>query len=311
MPIDPQVKSLLQRLESMGGEPLYKLSPEAARRALAASRASIKEVISSIASAEDVEIVSPAGAIPLRVYTPAGPGPFPILVFFHGGGFVLGDLEMVDQMCRFFSDKAQCLVISVAYRLAPEHKFPAAVEDASFTLKWVAENAAKWNGDQTRIAVGGESAGGNLATVAAQIARDAGGPSLVFQLLIYPVVRFDFATPSYEEHGHSNNLTTKEMKWFKEQYLDNEQERHPHASPMFAPDLTNLPPALVITAEYDPLRDEGEEYADRLRSFGVPASCIRYQGMVHSFLNYSGEVEASKKALEEISKHLRQVFGTE
>ncbi|MGG1658052.1 alpha/beta hydrolase [Brevibacillus sp. NRS-1366] len=310
MPIDPQVKDLLQRLERAGGEPLYKLSPEEARRALAASRASINEIVSSVASVEDVEIVSPDGGIPLRIYTPAGTGPFPILVFFHGGGFVLGDLEMVDRMCRFFSDKAKCLVVSVAYRLAPEHKFPAAVEDASFTVNWVAENAARLNGDHARLAVGGESAGGNLATVVSQLARDTGGPSLVFQLLIYPVVRFDFATPSYEEHGHSNNLTIDEMKWFKEHYLERDQEKHPLASPLFAPDLSNLPPALVITAEYDPLRDEGEEYADRLRSFGVPVTGIRYQGMVHSFLNYSGEVEESKKALEEISEQLRQVFGT-
>jgi len=310
MPLDPQVKDLLQRLQSAGGEPLYRLSPEEARRALAASRASIKEIVSSVASVEDVEIVSPDGAIPLRIYTPVGAGPFPILVFFHGGGFVLGDLEMVDRMCRFFSEKAKCLVVSVAYRLAPEHKFPSAVEDAYFTAKWVAENAAEYKGDRTRMAVGGESAGGNLATVVSHLSRDAGGPSLVFQLLIYPVVRFDFDTPSYKEHGHSNNLTIDEMKWFKDHYLEKGQEKHPYVSPIFASDLSNLPPALIVTAEYDPLRDEGEEYADRLRSFGVSATNIRYPGMVHSFLNYSGEVEVSKKALEDISERLRQVFGT-
>jgi acetyl esterase len=213
---------------------------------------------------EDLTIPGPGGAVPVRVYASERAGVRPALIYFHGGGFVFGNLDTHDAVCRALAKESGAVVISVDYRLSPEHKFPAAVEDSHAVTVWVAANAEHLGVDARRIAVGGDSAGGNLATVVAMRCRDAGGPALASQVLLYPVMDFSsFETGSHREWGEGYFLTRAAMDWFSGHYLASaDLARHPEASPLLAPDLRGLPPALVITAEFDPLRDEGEAYAE-------------------------------------------------
>jgi acetyl esterase len=228
----------------------------------------------------------PAGPVPVRVYVPT-PEPdqaLPVLIWYHGGGWVMGNLDSADLSCRAMTNRSGCVVISVDYRLAPEAKFPAAVEDAYAVLEWVAQNATSLGIDARRIAVGGDSAGGNLAAVVAQLAKAGSGPQVAYQALVYPVTNHHFDTPSYDTNGTGYLLTRAAMEWFWAHYLRSPLDGHnPVASPLRAPDLTGLPPAIVITAEYDPLRDEGEAYAARLRDAGVSVSLHRYDGQIHGF----------------------------
>ena len=307
--LDPQIEKVLCRQTNSRTAVPEPISVAEARKTFSKSRRNVKEIVKSVSSVEDVVIDSEFGKIPIRIYTPEGTGPFPILVFFHGGGFVLGDLESTDNICRYFAHGAECIVVSVDYRLAPEHKFPAAVEDAYFATQWVEKNAQSFRGDSQRIAVGGESAGGNLATVVSILSRKNKTPRLDFQLLIYPCLQFGLETDSMISCGEKYNLTVSEMKWFGSHYFSDEsQMTNILASPLLADSLEDLPPAFIVTAEFDPLRDEGEEYADRLASYGVPVRKKRYPGMVHSFFNYSGEVEQSKMALDDTVIELRKVF---
>ena len=246
----------------------------------------------------------------MRIYTPQGSGPFPVLVYFHGGGWVIGNVDTHDPTCRTLTNAAGCVVVSVDYRLAPEHKFPAAVDDCYAATQWVAANAAAINGDSSRIAIGGDSAGGNLTAVVAIEARDKGGPPLVFQLLVYPVTDYSFSTPSYRDNGDGYLLTKDSMVWFWDHYLRSEADGQDYrASPLRASDLTGLPPALVITAEYDPLRDEGEAYAARLQEAGVSVTCTRYDGMIHGFYGLTAVVDQARKAVEESVAALRASFA--
>ncbi len=228
-------------------------------------------------------IPGPGGEIPLRIYTPEGSGPFPILVYFHGGGWVMGNLNTCNNTCHFLSSKIGCIVISVDYRLAPKHKFPAAVEDAYAATKWAAGHADEINGDSSRIAVAGESAGGNLAAVVCLMAQDRGGPPLVFQLLAYPSTNLaTLETDSYRTFAKGYGLTKYHAKWFLKQYFEDEKDRkNPYASPLLAENLSNLPSALVLTGEYDILRDDGESYVERLKEAGVEARFIRYGAKGH------------------------------
>jgi len=236
-----------------------------------------------VGAVADRRIPGPAGEIPLRVYTPEGPGPFPVYVNFHGGGWVIGDLETADVVCRDVCNTAGVVVVSVDYRLAPEHPYPAAVEDAFAATRWAADHVAEIGGNG-RLAVGGESAGGNLAAVVTQRARDEGGPDIHFQLLAYPVTDCDFERASYRENGQGYLLEVDTMRWFWDHYCPSiEQRRQPQASPLRADDLSNLPPALVVTAEFDPLRDEGEAYAAALAAAGVRVEAVRHEGLVHDF----------------------------
>lgn len=309
MGVHPQVQAVLSRLAELNFPSIETAPLSEIREAFSYSRTQMKEVIAPVASIEDRTLVSPDTEIPIRIYTPEGPGPHPVLVFFHGGGFVLGDLDTTHNICRYLAWSANCVVVSVDYRLAPEHKFPAAMEDAYFATKWVAENAASFGGDATRIAVGGESAGGNLAAVVSLLARDGGGPAIIYQLLIYPAVYFGLDSQSCIECGNKYNLTVDEMVWFRDHYLNGpDDEKNPLVAPLLASDLSGLPPALVVTAEFDPIRDDGEAYAARLVEHGVKATAIRYEGMVHTFLNFSGEVDQSKTALDEIAAGLRNAF---
>jgi len=232
---------------------------------------------------KNITIPGPGGDIPLRIYTPAGSGPFPIIVYFHGGGWVLGNLDTCNTTCHFFSHKVGCIVISVDYRLAPKHKFPAAVEDAYTATKWAAGHAAEINGDASRIAVAGESAGGNLVAALCLMIQDRGGPSLVFQLLACPSTNLaTFETDSYRDFAKGYGLTKFHATWFRKQYLaDDKDRKNPYASPLLAENISNVPPALVLTGEFDILRDDGELYVEKLKEAGVSARFIRYADKGH------------------------------
>ena len=233
-----------------------------------------------------------------------------MLVFFHGGGWVICDLDSHDSLCRSFANRACCVVVSVDYRLAPEHKFPAAVEDAYAATQWVANNASRINGDPTRIAVGGDSAGGNLAAVVAIMARDHNKPSLKYQLLIYPATDVSSTnTDSYRNYADGYFLTKGDGEWFCHHYLNCAEDRlNPSVSPLLTPDLSRLPPALVITAGFDVLRDEGESYAKRLKEAGVSVKCTRYEGMIHGFMSMDGLLDQARNGIEEASTALREAF---
>lgn len=258
----------------------------------------------------DLSIPSPGGSIGARFYTPATRRPYPLLVFFHGGGFVWGDLDVHDQTCRVLCHNVECAVLSVDYRLAPEHKFPAAVEDCFAATQWVTTHAATLGIDAGRIAVAGDSAGGTLAAVTALRARDEGGPALCGQLLIYPCT--DHYSGNHESmirNAAGYGLTREMMVWFWEQYLPSAaQADDPLASPLRAASFAGLPSAMVVTAEYDPLCDEGERYAECLGQAGVAVKCRQYAGMIHGFLSLPGLLPEARVAMREASEWLRERF---
>ena len=256
----------------------------------------------------DTRVLPGAVQIPVRVYRPSLANDLPALIYFHGGGFVICNLDTHDRVCRGLANASGCVVVSVDYRLAPEHKFPAAAEDAYSATRYVAEHAGEFGIDPSRIAVGGDSAGGNLATVVAMMARDRGGPALKFQLLIYPVTDFtEHATQSERDYGRGHFLDEELMDWFADQYFATKAYRHlPYGSPSKATDLRQLPPAMVITGECDPLRDQGEAYAEQLRHAGVPVVLRRYEGMIHPFVSLAGIVDAGRDAIKESASAVRQ-----
>jgi acetyl esterase len=309
MPIDPQAQALLDQMAEAGAPPFESLTPEQAREMIVQMR-ELAGPPEAVAKVEDSQIPSPDGPIPVRVYTPDGTGPFPVLVYFHGGGWVIGNLDTVDAPCRALANRAGCVVVSVDYRLAPEHKFPAAPKDCYAATRYVAENASAYTIDPTRIAVGGDSAGGNLAAVVAQMARDRGGPALAFQLLIYPVTNHDYGTASYQANAEGYLLTKGAMVWFWDLYLATESDgSDPFASPLRAPDLSGLPPAFVLTCEFDPLRDEGEAYAARLRDAGVQVEVKRYDGLIHGAFQMAGVLDRSREMLDDAATALRRAFA--
>lgn len=307
MALDPQAKFLLEQMEAAGAPLMSSLSPEEARMTTDFSQ--LAGTPEEVAKIDNRTIPGPAGEIPVRIYTPEGEGPFPALVYYHGGGWVIGDLETVDVPCRMLANRANCVVVSVDYRLAPEHKFPAAADDSYAAAKWVVENAASIEVDADRVAIGGDSAGGNLAAVVALMARDKGEISLAYQMLIYPVTNHSYATESYTENADGYLLTKDSMVWFWDHYLRNEDDgKNPYASPLQAKDLSGLPPAMVLTGEFDPLRDEGEAYAQRLKEAGVEVEAARYDGMIHGFFWMPGVLEQGRKSIEQAANALKQVF---
>jgi len=234
-----------------------------------------------------------------------------VLVFFHGGGWVIGNLDTHDMVCRALANAAGCLVVSVDYRLAPEARFPAAAEDCYAATAWVAEHARSLGGDGSRIAVGGDSAGGNLSASVALMARDRGGPPIAFQLLIYPVAAADFETASYRACAEGYGLSRADMIWFWDHYVPDTRDRaNPYVAPLGADDLSGLPSALVITAEYDPLRDEGEALAAKLSAAGVPTTLARYDGQIHGFVSNYTVMEQGRVAIDQAAAALRTAFGT-
>ncbi len=308
MPLDPKVEEFLKIMAKMGERPVSEMTPEEARQ-LILDRPAPPFSPPAIAEISNREIPGPGGNLPIRIYTPNGGGPFPILVFLHGGGFVIGNLDTHDVVCRNLCAVAGCIVVAVDYRLAPENKFPAATDDCLAAVRWVSENAESFRGKQDRIAVGGDSAGANLSTVTAIRIRDEGGPALCGQLLVYPVTDHHTpGTPSIKKFA-GLFITREEMMWFSEQYLsDPSQIDHPHVHPLRAKKLTGLPPALVMTAEYDPLRDEGELYAERMASAGVSVERIRYAGMIHGFFGFLGIIDQAEQAHRDACKWLRERF---
>ncbi|MCP4539143.1 MAG: alpha/beta hydrolase [Chloroflexi bacterium] len=296
--------------KAIGKPPTHTLTPTQARAEMRTTAAMLAGEPVSVATVENLQIPGPAGEIPVRTYTPEGDGPFPVLVFFHGGGWVQGDLDTHDGICRFLADGASCVVVSVDYRLAPEHKYPAAVEDAYAATRWVAENAERLQGDATRIAVGGDSSGGNLAAVVSRMARDRGELALVYQLLIYPVTNIStLDTGSYRDYGDRYTLLKDTMAWFRDHYLADEKDgQNPSVSPLLAQDLSSLPPAMVVTAEFDVLRDEAYAYAQRLKQAEIPATYICYGGMVHGFLSAVAIFDRAREAATEMSAALRAAF---
>lgn len=309
MALDPAAVGLLQQMEEAGGPSLNELSPEESREA-AQGFAALGGPGDDVADQYDRTIPGPHGEIPIRIYTPSGDGPFPCLVYFHGGGWVLGDLEMVNAACRTLAARTNCVVVSVDYRLAPEYKYPIPFDDCFAATKWVAEHGDQLGIDSTRIAVGGDSAGGNLAAAVSLRARDEDGPALVMQLLIYPVTDHRFDTGSYSSNGEKYLLTTDMMKWFWDHYLSSEADGElAYVSPLRAGDLSNLPPATVFTAEFDPLRDEGEKYASNLVDSGVNVNHTRFDGQIHGFFSMLLVFEAAGNAIDLAAVDLKRAFG--
>jgi acetyl esterase len=305
--LDPEAVALLRQLEATSPPPLWTISAAEARQAMAARTAALAQEPEPLAAVEDRHIPGPETALPVRIYTPAGTGPFPLLVYFHGGGWVLGNLDTHDALCRALANEAGRVVVSVDYRLAPEHKHPAPLEDAYAATAWVAANAASLHGDPSRLAVGGDSAGGNLAAGVALLARDRRGPALTGQVLIYPVTDYSFDTPSYRDCAEGYFLTRDEMVWFWGQHLSSQADgSSPYASPLRAADLSGLPAAVVVTAEFDPLRDEGEAYGRRLAEAGVPVVVTRYPGMIHNFLRTARAMRCGREAIKQMGAFLRE-----
>jgi len=310
MPLDPEAKMLLEQMTAVV-RPFDELSVEEARAAIVTLSAAAGEG-EAVARVETRAVPGPRGEIPVRVYAPEGRAPFPALVYFHGGGWVIGNLETHDGLCRHLANAAGALVVSVDYRLAPEHPFPAPGEDAYTATRWVAANAGALGGDARRIAVGGDSAGGNLAAVVSLMARDRGGPPLVFQLLVYPVTDAPSAnTASYRENAEGYFLTARMMRWFWNHYCGKNPDLYdPYLCPLRAKSLKDLPPALVVTAEFDPLRDEGEAYGARLREAGNQVLVKRYPGMIHGFFGMGTLLTQARTATKEAASALRAAFGT-
>ena len=301
--LDPAVRQLLEAAEAEGNPPLESFSPEEARKLAIESLKTAGGTPEPVRSIENLRIPGPDCEIPIRIYTPDAPAPRPALVYFHGGGWVVCDLDTHDVVCTAIAHRAGAVVIAVDYRLAPEHKFPAAVTDSYAATAWVASNAKKLGIDPKRIAVGGDSAGGNLAAVVSLKSRDEDGPAIALQVMVYPVTDLSsFSTPSYQEFGENHYLTKSEMEWSRSHYLRSmEDARDPHASPLLVPDLSELPSALIITAECDPLRDEGEAYAKRLANDGVPVTYTRYPGMIHPFFSLSGAIPQAFDAIQQVA----------
>jgi acetyl esterase len=308
MPLDSQVIKILKEAEALGLPSYQDLSPTDARKQMLELAPPVQPNL-SVEKVVDRSIPGPDGDIPIRLYYPASDAPLPTLVYFHGGGWVIGDLDTHHGFCHALAKTSGCLVVAVDYRLAPEHRYPAAVEDAYAATKWVAENSARIQADPDRFAVCGDSAGGHLAAVVSLMARDLKGPRIDLQILIYPITDCSFDTPSYDENQEGYMLTRDLMKWFWNHFIENEgQADDPYVSPLRAENLSDLPPALIITAEYDPLRDEGESYGKRLQQAGVKATISRYPGMIHAFIRMTARLDKAKEALDEVAGMLRRVF---
>ena len=301
MPLHPQVAALLEAMSSLGAPPIEESTPEAVRAARAAMARPSDEHVHEI---RDVD----ADGVPCRLYRPRADDGLGLLVFLHGGGWVIGDLDSHDPVCRSLANMSGHAVLSVGYRLAPEHRFPAALDDSLVAVRWAHEHAPELGCRADRLAIGGDSAGGNLAAV---IAQQAPVP-LVFQLLVYPVTDCTRSLPSYEQNGTGYFLTKAGMGWFIDHYLGSGASTHDdlRVSPLHAPDhvLAETPPALVITAEFDPLRDEGDAYADRLAACGVPTSHVRFGGMIHGFFSLAGLVDDATGANALAGTALRSAF---
>jgi acetyl esterase len=312
MPVDAALVPVLEAAATRSA-PSRHLSVDQLRAAayemMEASFIALAEPGPDIANIEDRRVPVTDGDIGVRVYTPFGHGPFPAHVYLHGGGFWIGTLDSFDRSCRHLCSGAECVVVSVDYRLAPEHKFPTAPEDCYAALLWTVEHATELGIDAARVSVGGGSAGGNLSAVVALMARDRGGPPLVLEVLDIPVTDLTMSQPSVEENGEGYLLTRSAMEQYRDFYLaDPADAKEPYASPLLAPDLSNLPPTLVMTAEFDPLRDEGEAYAARLAEAGVPVTQRRWEGHVHGSCEMTSLVPSAREWRDAVIEALRAAY---
>jgi len=307
--LDPQAAAMLALDAIDPGSDITRYPPGKARLRMAASIAVVASPPAPGVATEALVASSAAGPIPLRLYTPAGVvAPAPAVVYYHGGGFVTGDLETHDGFCRALAAGARCRVVAVDYRLAPEHPFPAAVDDGLAAFRWVAQRAGGLGIDAARIAVAGDSAGGNLSAVISIKAReDARRPCL--QVLLYPAVDLTCADPSHAEMGHGYFLTEELIGWFLDHYAAGVDRTDPGLSPIFAPDLRGAPPALIYTAGFDPLRDEALRYAERLRAAGVPARHWEFPGLIHGFALMGGMIDGARRAADEVIADVRRALG--
>ncbi|QSW99778.1 alpha/beta hydrolase [Haloterrigena alkaliphila] len=291
----PEVEPLLELLDSPDAPDLHELPVEEARELLEGMFAAEGDPI-AVESVEDRTIDGPGGDLPVRIYQPAGETPRPTILFFHGGGFVLGSVDAYDKTCRKLAAETGYTVASLEYRLAPEHPFPAALEDCYAALEWAADEIETLGGDRGRIVLAGDSAGGNLAAATALRSRDRGGPEIAHQVLFYPITGDVTETEAYEENGEGYFLERDGMAWFEDCYFDREVDKgNVYARPRLAADLSRLPPATVVTAGFDPLRDDGAAYAERLEAAGVPVSHHHYEDMIHGFVSMvEGSVDLTR-----------------
>ncbi len=308
--IDPQYEPWLWRVAAVDLPPFEAITPAQAREQNRRVKRWLQDPLEPVARVEEHRLPGPAGEIPVRLYAPAGAGPFGALLYFHGGGWVVGDLDTHDHLCRALARRAGGIVLAVDYRRAPEHPFPAAVEDAYAAARWAHEHGAAVGIDPERIALAGDSAGGNLSAVVSLLTRERGGPSLCLQIPIYGVMNLaSFETPSYHDYAQGYDLDRSRMAWYRERYLSDPQDAHsPLASPLLAEDLSALPPAFVVTAECDVLRDEGEAYARRLEEAGVPCTLKRYPGMMHGFFAMANVLDRAREALDDVGTALRAAW---
>jgi acetyl esterase len=311
MALDPQVKALLEAMAENPAPRMIDLPVAEGRELYRGMAATLDLQGVPIGKVEDRAIPGPGGDIPLRIYTPvaAGSDALPVLVYFHGGGWVIGDLETHDALCRTLANESGCKVVAVDYRLAPEHVFPAAVDDCYAALKWIEANGGGIGIDVTRIAVAGDSAGGNLAAVVSQIAKAEKGPDITFQLLIYPVTDTNVDTASYKANAEGYFLERDGMIWFFDHYLKDADRDDPRIAPLKAASLAGLPRAYVVTAGFDPLRDEGRAYAEALKAAGVKTEHVNYDGMIHGFFNLQGAIDVSRDAVKSAAKALKSALA--
>ncbi|MEP7202444.1 MAG: alpha/beta hydrolase [Ilumatobacteraceae bacterium] len=304
MPIDPQVEGLLAEFAALGSPPIHQLSVADARIVAEGMTALAGDPI-EVAAVDDITIPVDGAEIDARIYTPQGDGPYPIVMFFHGGGWVICGLDTHDNVARAICRDAEAVVVSVAYRMAPEFKFPTAAHDCFAATKWVAANATLLGADASRLAVCGDSAGGNLSAVVSQMARDEGGPAVSYAALIYPAVDMTRNGGSLDENAKGYFLETDGMEWFMNHYLAESERADVKASPLLHHNLVGLPDTFIATCEYDPLRDEGEAYGEALRANGVHVDQKRYDGLIHGAANMTGVLDGGRQLVADTAAHLR------
>ncbi len=310
--LHPQARALLNLIEEKGVPPTHTLPPREARALYRERRFYTQPAPPDIGEVRDLSMPGPAGEIPLRLYRPLGSAAqarLPVLVYYHGGGWVIGDLDTHDTLCRELANGSGCAVVSVDYRMGPEHRFPAAVDDSIAALRWVHANAQRLQVDAARIAVGGDSAGGNLAAVVAIAARDANGPPLAFQLLIYPATDMRRIAPSHEANGQGYLLTRDTIAYFHDHYMDAKDDLDWRASPLLHENLGGLPPAFVLTAGYDPLRDEGLQYAQQLTQAGTRSTLVCFERQIHGFILMGRVLDEATTAVQLCAAQLRTALS--
>jgi acetyl esterase len=309
--IDPEARAYLEATAALGLPPIWEQGAEDARRAVIERYPELAGPLEPVERVENRFIPGPAGPLAVRAYTPLGAGadPLPAVVYFHGGGWVTGNLDTHDCACHGTANRAGCLVVAVDYRCAPEHRFPAAVEDAWAAVQWLAEHGSEIGADPARLAVCGDSAGGNLAAVVALRARDRGGPRLAAQLLLYPVIDHNLETTSYRANATGYGLTREAMRWYWQQYLGEAGDGQvPEASPLRAADHSGLAPALVVVCQLDPLLDEGLAYAAKLEAAGVPVELVVEKGMIHGHFRMPAVMSRARKSWDDCGRFLRRQF---